>query len=236
MVAAELCYNGNVKWIGAMPRAADAFVATGATMKFPYGLADFYKIRKEGYFYQDRTAYLRAVEERGSQLIFLRPRRFGKSLWLSTLANYYDVACAADFAMLFADLTIGQDPTPLHNHHFILRWDFSKVAAFGDVEEVVQRLYNIINEEIKTFEDRYHAWLPRAVTINPTDAVASFNNLLSVVQGAQHPLYLLIDEYDNFANEIAMSGVHSKTERYEKMVAGDGVLKTIFKGSIWIPR
>ena len=198
-------------------------------MKFPYGLADFYKIRKEGYFYQDRTAYLRVVEERGTQLIFLRPRRFGKSLWLSTLANYYDVACADDFAMLFADLAIGQDPTPLHNHHFILRWDFSKVAAFGDVEEVVQRLYNIINEEIKNFEDRYHAWLPRAVTINPTDAVASFNNLLSVVQGAQHPLYLLIDEYDNFANEIAMSGVHSKAERYEKMVAGDSVLKTIFK-------
>lgn len=96
----------------------------GATVKFPYGLADFYSIRKEGYFYQDRTAFIRTVEERGKQLVFLRPRRFGKSMWISTLANYYNVARATDFAMLFGDLAIGQNPTLLHNQHFILRWDF----------------------------------------------------------------------------------------------------------------
>jgi hypothetical protein len=198
-------------------------------MKFPYGLADFYKIRKEGYFYQDRTQFIRIIEERGTQLVFLRPRRFGKSLWLSTLVNYYDIARAADFAMLFGDLAIGQNPTPLHNQHFILRWDFSKVAAFGTMEEVVQNLYDIINEEIKAFEGRYRAWLPEAIEINPANAVASFNNLLSVVQLAAHPLYLLIDEYDNFANEIAMGGARSNAERYQKMVTGDGVLKTVFK-------
>jgi hypothetical protein len=198
-------------------------------MKLPYGLADFYKIRKEGYFYQDRTHFIRVVEERGTQLVFLRPRRFGKSLWLSMLANYYDILRAADFAMLFGNLVIGQNPTPLHNRHFILRWDFSKVAAFGTVEEVVQHLYNIINEEIKGFENRYRGWLPHPIEINPADAVASFNNLLSVVQQAAHPLYLLIDEYDNFANEIAMGGARSNAERYQKMVTGDGVLKTVFK-------
>lgn len=90
-------------------------------MKFPYGLADFYKIYKEGYFYQDRTHYIPIVEARSAQLLFLRPRRFGKSLWLSVLAYYYDVAHAATFAMLFGDLAIGQNPTPLHNQHFILR-------------------------------------------------------------------------------------------------------------------
>ncbi|MFZ4660368.1 MAG: AAA family ATPase [Caldilineaceae bacterium] len=198
-------------------------------MKFPYGLADFYSLRKEGYFYQDRTRFIRLVEERGKQLVFLRPRRFGKSLWISTLANYYDLARAQDFSLLFADLEIGQNPTPLHNQHLILRWDFSKVAAFGDVEVIVQELYDIINEEIKSFENRYIGWLPKAIEINPLNAVASFNNLLSVVQLSGHPLYLLIDEYDNFANEIAMGGARSNTERYEKMVTGDGVLKTVFK-------
>jgi hypothetical protein len=198
-------------------------------MKLPYGLADFYKIRQEGYFYQDRTSFIRISEERGTQLVFLRPRRFGKSLWLSTLANYYDILRAGDFAMLFGDLSIGQNPTPLHNRHFILRWDFSKVAAFGTVEEVVQNLYDMINEEIKSFEGRYRTWLPEVIEINPNNAVASFNNLLSVVHLAAHPLYLLIDEYDNFANEIAMGGARSNAERYQKMVTGDGVLKTVFK-------
>lgn len=198
-------------------------------MKFPYGLADFYSLRKEGYFYQDRTHFIRIIEERGKQLVFLRPRRFGKSLWLSTLANYYDLARANDFAVLFGDLAIGQNPTPLHNQHLILRWDFSKVAVFEDVDAIVQRLYNIINEEIRGFETRYHTLLPKAIEINPDDAVASFNNLLSIVQLSNHPLYLLIDEYDNFANEIAMGGERSDAERYTKMVTGDGVLKTVFK-------
>lgn len=164
-------------------------------MKFPYGLADFYSLRKEGYFYQDRTQFIHLVEERGKQLVFLRPRRFGKSLWLSTLANYYDLARADDFPMLFGDLAIGQNPTPLHNQHLILRWDFSKVAVFEDVELIVQRLYNIINEEIRGFENRYHTLLPKAIEINPDDAVASFNNLLNTVQLSQHPLYLLIIEF-----------------------------------------
>lgn len=198
-------------------------------MKFPYGLADFYSVRKEGYFYQDRTAFIRTVEERGKQLVFLRPRRFGKSMWISTLANYYDVARADDFTMLFGDLAIGQDPTPLHNQHFILRWDFSKVAAFGEVETIIQVLYDHINARIEDFGVRYAAWLPQPIIIHPENAISSFESLLSAIAGQPYKLYLFIDEYDNFANEIAMGGARSDTERYEKMVTGDGVLKTVFK-------
>lgn len=198
-------------------------------MKFPYGLADFYAMRKEGYFYQDRTRFIRTVEERGKQLVFLRPRRFGKSVWISTLANYYDVARANDFAMLFGDLAIGQEPTPLHNQHFILRWDFSKVAAFGDVETIIQVLYDHLNDRIQDFGVRYTHWLTQPITIHPTNAISSFESLLSAIAVLPYKLYLLIDEYDNFANEIAMGGALSDTERYQKMVTGDGVLKTVFK-------
>ncbi|MBK9234470.1 MAG: AAA family ATPase, partial [Anaerolineae bacterium] len=94
-------------------------------LKFPYGISDFYTIRTEGYVYIDRTDRIALVEEAGKQLVFLRPRRFGKSLWLSTLENYYDVAKAGEFAQLFGDLAIGRNPTPGHNSYFILRWDFS---------------------------------------------------------------------------------------------------------------
>ena len=88
-------------------------------MKFPYGISDFYKIIGENYLYLDRTDRIRFVEKSGGQLLFLRPRRFGKSLWLSTLANYYDVAKADEFERLFGALAIGKNPTPLHNQYFI---------------------------------------------------------------------------------------------------------------------
>ena len=198
-------------------------------MKFPYGLADFDALRREGYVYLDRTHYLRVVEERGKQLVFLRPRRFGKSLWLSVLANYYDLARAADFDLLFGDLAIGQKPTPLHNQYFILRWDFSKVAAFGRVDEIVRALYNHLNARMEDFGERYANWLAHPIKINPDDAVYSFESLLSAIAGQPHKLYLLIDEYDNFANEIAMGGARSEDDRYQAMVTGDGILKTLFK-------
>ena len=81
-------------------------------MRFPYGMADFQAIITEGYFYVDRTDRIRLIEEAGKQLLFLRPRRFGKSLWLSTLENYYDLARADDFERLFGGLKIGQNPIP----------------------------------------------------------------------------------------------------------------------------
>ena len=71
-------------------------------MRFPYGIADFRKIREGDYFYVDRTDRIALLEETGSQLLFLRPRRFGKSLWLSTLENYYDLARADDFERLYS--------------------------------------------------------------------------------------------------------------------------------------
>ena len=91
-------------------------------MRFPYGIADFLKIQEEGYFYVDRSDRIALLEEAGSQLLFLRPRRFGKSLWLSTLENYYDLARADDFERLFGGLKIGRNPTPLRNRYFIRHW------------------------------------------------------------------------------------------------------------------
>lgn len=83
-------------------------------MKFPYGLSDFKTLITEHYFYQDRTALIPALEETGKQLLFLRPRRFGKSLLLSMLEYYYDVRQAEAFESLFGQLAIYANPTPLH--------------------------------------------------------------------------------------------------------------------------
>ena len=198
-------------------------------LKFPYGISDFYTIRTEGYVYIDRTDRVALVEEAGKQLIFLRPRRFGKSLWLSTLENYYDVAKAGEFARLFGDLAIGRNPTPRHNSYFILRWDFSLVSAQGGVAEIGQALHNHINARIQGFAETYREQLAYSITIHPTDAIASFESLLTAVRGTDYRLYLLIDEYDNFANEVLMSRAVEGADRYKALLYGEGLLKTVFK-------
>jgi hypothetical protein len=171
-------------------------------MRFPYGLADFRKIREEGYFYVDRTDRIALIEEVGHQLLFLRPRRFGKSLWLSTLENYYDLARAGDFERLFGNLKIGQNPTPRHNRYFVLKLNFSLVNPSGHQDAILQALYQHVNSEIQAFNLRYQHALPQPVAIHGENALSSFRHLLAIVSETPYPLYLLIDEYDNFANEV----------------------------------
>lgn len=197
-------------------------------MHFPYGIADFRKIREGGYFYVDRTDRIALIENVGSQLLFLRPRRFGKSLWLSTLENYYDLACAADFARLFGDLKIGQNPTPRHNQYFILKLNFSRIDASGDHTAIRQALYDVINDEIQAFNLRYRDFLPQPVDLHPDNALSSLRHLLAVISLTPYKLYLLIDEYDNFANEVMISPDRGRA-RYSELVKGEGVLKTFFK-------
>jgi hypothetical protein len=198
-------------------------------MKFPYGIADFYKVITGGYFYVDRTACIPQLESMGEQLLFLRPRRFGKSLWLSTLENYYDLKKAAEFDRLFGTLAIGQQPTPLHNQYFVLRWDFSTVKPHGDMDELEQALHSYLNSRIENFAVYYENELPRAIKIEDGNALSSFQSLLTAVQMTPHKLYLLIDEYDNFANEIMMGAAGTNQQRYASLLRGEGVLKTVFK-------
>jgi hypothetical protein len=143
------------------------------TMRFPYGIADFRKIREEGYFYVDRTDRIPLLEEAGSQLLFLRPRRFGKSLWLSTLENYYDLARADDFDRLFGGLKIHRNPTPLRNRYFVMRWDFSVVDPSGDPNAIRRSLFNRVNVRIKDAIARYGDWLDGRVGLNPDDGLTS---------------------------------------------------------------
>ncbi len=100
-------------------------------MKFPYGISDFKKIVTEDYFYCDRTDRIPLIEKAGQYILFIRPRRFGKSMLISMLKNYYDVARKDIFDKIFGHLKIGKKPTPLRNSYFILSWDFSCVDPNG---------------------------------------------------------------------------------------------------------
>ena len=201
-------------------------------MKFPYGVRNFAALITEGYLYIDRTDRIPLVENLGKDLLFLRPRRFGKSLWLSTLMNYYDVAKAGDFERLFGQLAIGQNPTPLHNQYLVMKWDFSDIPAHGSLEQIEKALHEHINQWLQIFVDDYRPRLPNLsteVTIHPGNALTSFHSLVAAVRRGGYKLYLFIDEYDNFANEIMMGQQGDNQQRYQDLMKGEGLFKTLFK-------
>jgi len=192
----------------------------------PYAISDFEKIRQGGFQYIDRTDRIPKIENVGQYLLFLRPRRFGKSLWLSTLKNYYDIAKKDAFDTLFSDLWIGQHPTSLANKYFVLKWDFSCVECSGNNVDIRRSLFNHINSRIKIFEVDYAHILNSKIEIDPDSGMNSFESLLSCIKQTPYKLYLFIDEYDNFANELM---ARRKEDKYFDMIGLDGFLKTFFK-------
>ncbi len=204
-------------------------------MRIPYGEADFYSLRTEDQLYVDRTDRIAALEELGKRLLFLRPRRFGKSLWLSTLAAYYDLRRADEHERLFGDLAVGKTPTPLAHRFFVLRWDFSEInpdpprrGVNAGIDSRPERIANEIHEyllgSVKDLLLDYEAHLPSAVTVED-DAFRTLDNLLAVVRATPYRLYLLIDEYDNFANDV----LSADQETYQELVHSDGPFKFLFK-------
>ena len=198
-------------------------------MKYPYGISDFGSIIRENYFYCDRTDSIPLLENSKSQL-FIRPRRFGKSLLLSMLENYYDVAKKDEFEAIFGGLKIGRNPTELRNSYFILRLDFSCVDPTGSAEDVKKAFFNHINGCIEEFYAfyKYKGYDLVQIKVNFDDALYSLRSLVSSVRMTPYPVYLLIDEYDNFANSVMM-GVQSSEGRYKALVHEEGPLRTFFK-------
>jgi len=198
-------------------------------MKYPYGISDFRSIIKENYFYCDRTDKIPLLENTKSQL-FIRPRRFGKSLVLSMLENYYDVAKKDEFEEIFGELKIGKNPTELRNSYFILKLDFSCVDPTGSTEDVKKALFNHINASIIEFYKfyNYKGFELPLIEIDREDALFSMKSLITSARMTPYPVYLLIDEYDNFANTVMM-GVQSSEGRYKALVHEEGPLRTFFK-------
>ena len=193
-------------------------------IQFPYAIADFRRIRRDGMVYVDRTAYIRDVEMLGSTLVFLRPRRFGKSLWLQTLATYYDLRYADRFDEIFGGLKIHEDPTPLQGRFFVLQWNFSLIKARGSVDEIAEELRDHVNAQVEALVSDYGDLLPAPVRTegSPQNVLIS---LLAAVRKTPYKLYLLIDEYDNFVNEVMVRDV----ETYNALFEGDGPLKELMK-------
>ncbi|MCP4658049.1 MAG: AAA family ATPase, partial [bacterium] len=152
------------------------------------------------------------------------PRRFGKSLWLDTLANYYDLARGDEFNELFGDLEVGRDPTALRNRYFVMEWNFSNVDAASGLEQITDSLRRHVRSRAKTFAVRYEDVLARPVETDG-NATEILESLLRAMTGTNHKLYLLIDEYDNFINDVMVRDV----KVYRDLVEKGGPFKLLFK-------
>ena len=198
-------------------------------MKLPYGIADFRSLITDGYVYVDRTAHIRTMEELGRSLLFVRPRRFGKSLWLHTLSAYYDLRHRDEHQLLFGDLAIGREPTPLAHRYFVLEWNFSNIDPLGagsadPVAGIGALLEDYVNGTIENFLTDYRDHLDTPVRVEKS-AVRTFGNLLTAVRQTPYKLYLLIDEYDNFANELLIGDEIT----YRRLIGADGPFKRLMK-------
>ena len=152
----------------------------------------------------------------------------GRAWFSPCWKNYYDVAKADEFNDIFGDLAIGKNPTASRNAYFILRWDFSCIFTTGSTNEIKQALFDHINFCIKGFLLYYQDYHLPEVEIDRNNCINSIISLVSSVRKTPHPIYLLIDEYDNFANTIMM-GVQNENGRYNALVHDEGALRTLFK-------
>ncbi len=198
-------------------------------MKLPYGIADFPRLIRDGYVYVDRTRFIAVSEDYGPSLLFVRPRRFGKTLWLQTLATWYDLRYAERHDELFGHLDAGREGPSSAHRYFVMTWNFSKIPtpASGlvkSVGEMGERLEDYITGTIEAFLIDYARWLPEPVVIED-HPIRTLGKLLAVVRRTPYPLCLLIDEYDNFANEIMMTDPGA----YQRLVKADGPFKHIMK-------
>ena len=190
-----------------------------------YGVADYAQIRRKNAWFIDRTAKIRDLEAT-AYAVFLRPRRFGKSLWTSILEAYYDVRYADRFGEFFAGTDIGADPTDERGKYLVLRFDFSAVSK--DASKVQSDFNDYASRCCDAFARNYRDMLPEGLPdriLNASDVGKKFNEISISLKGTDVKLYVLIDEYDNFTNTIlAESGLNA----YNELCHGDGFFKDFF--------
>ncbi|MEZ4866580.1 MAG: AAA family ATPase [Caldilineaceae bacterium] len=192
-----------------------------------YGESNYATIVRENGHFVDKSGYIPKLETVKNP-IFLRPRRFGKSLFCSMLRYYYDLNYADHFAELFGQTWIGQHPTPYHNEYIVLFFNFSEIDLGKHIEKIEHSFKNHGNTILKTLQFEYRNLLADIPNLNDADSVSdNLGKVLGYMRGNQLPqVYVIIDEYDNFANQLITS---NQDVLYGELTADGGFLKTFFK-------
>ena len=193
----------------------------------PYGIANFKQVRQENKYLVDKTMYFERMEQAGHFLFLVRPRRFGKSLFLNMLEAYYDINEKDNFPELFKGLYVADHPTENRNKYLMLHLDFSQVQ--GDMNHRAESLNDYMTLRCNLFALKYKSFYPEEFTTmlqqsRTGDAKLNLIGDLSRMLGLR--LYLIVDEYDNFTNDVLNVKGH---EAYHELTHGTGIYRELFK-------
>ena len=188
--------------------------------KLPNGMSNYEDIVNENRIYVDKTMYIQKMEDlEDKTIMFLRPRKFGKTLFTSVLENYYDILKENKFEKLFGNTYIGQNPTPNKNKYHILRFNFSGIATNTE-EETIEGFKVKVNASIREFVQKYK--MDFYVNENETAEGVLYNLIKAFrIQKADEKIYVIIDEYDHFANEL----LGFETEKFKNLVSKNGKVR-----------
>ncbi|MFW5521814.1 MAG: AAA family ATPase, partial [Segatella copri] len=192
----------------------------------PYGVADFATVIEQNLYYVDKTMFIPELEKQPRNLFFIRPRRFGKSIFLSMLYSYYDCTQSHKFQSLFGNLWIGQHPTPLQGKYQVLFLDFSQITGNIDKLETKFNSYLSINLDafVRQYSEYYQAEMEEILA--QEDFEEKMELIFKAAKAHQYHLYLIIDEYDNFTNVI----LNERGENvYHAITHADGFYRDVFK-------
>jgi len=195
--------------------------------RIPYGMQNFEDVIKEDCYFVDKTPFIENIEESNKYFFFIRPRRFGKSLTISMLENYYDINKKDQFESLFGKLYIGENPTPERNSYLILHLNFAMISA--GLDNYKKGLDAHCNNKFNSFCSRYAHLLPpdtKEEMNQKEDAVAQLGFLCDKCAETGLKIYLFIDEYDHFTNQILAHKEHET--RYREQTHGEGYLRHFF--------
>lgn len=197
--------------------------------RIPYGEAHFPNLIRDNSFYVDKTPFLSRLEAASKYVVFLRPRRFGKSLWISVLRHYYGCQYRGRFAEWFGDLQVGIRPTPLANAFCVLSFEFSRIDT--STEEGTQKGFmRNVQEGVQIFladyadffsEAHKHEILSQTL---PNEMVKALFQALQI-NPAPYPVYLLIDEYDHFTNEL----ITFRLQEFKDVVGKNGYVRKFYE-------
>ena len=195
--------------------------------QIPYGISDFKQVQKERLYLVDKTMFFERMEQAGHFLFLVRPRRFGKSLFLNMLEAYYDIEEKDNFQELFKGLYVAEHPTSNHNKYLVMHLDFSKVQ--GDIDHIADSLNDYMTLQCNLFALKYKKYYPEELTQLLQQCKTGSNKLnllgdLGRMVGLK--LYLIVDEYDNFTNDV----LNVKGQQaYHELTHGTGIYRELFK-------
>ncbi|GJG36767.1 ATP-binding protein [Prevotella lacticifex] len=193
----------------------------------PYGISNFKQVRSENKYLVDKTMYFEKMEQAGNFLFLVRPRRFGKSLFLNMLEAYYDVNEKYGFEDLFSGLYVADHPTENRNKYQVMHLDFSLVGS--DVERLQENFDFYLSMRCDSFARRYARFYPDGF-VEEVRRLQHGEQKLNYINVAAHtagcPLYLVVDEYDNFTNNVLNIKGH---DAYHALTHGTGFYRDVFK-------